>query len=684
MANARLQITDLDFDTIKNNLKSYLQQQSEFTDYDFEGSSLSILLDILAYNTHYNAYYLNMVANEAFMDTALLRDSVVSHAKTLNYIPFSYSAPKSIINLTVTSLNNTPGTLTLPKGFTFSSNLIDNISYNFVTIEDATVTKSNSSYFFENLEIYEGRLVDYVYTFNRNSNPKSIFTLPDSNIDTNTLYVSVTDVSGNSATQVYNQVTEILDVESTSQVYFLQESKKGNYEIYFGDGIIGKALTDGSTVSVNYLVTSGIPANSVDGFIPDSSIGGFTNTSIEVVASASGGAIRESVDSIKYSAAAQYANQNRLVTIKDYETYIQSKYPSIDSLSVWGGEDEPVPVYGKVFISLKPKTNYFISELEKARIISEIIDPKSIVTVQSEIRDPEFLYLSVESSVQYDPRKTVLSEDAIKTNIRNAIIAYRDSFLNKFGASFILSKLQDNIDGTDINSILGSEATVRVQRRFEPLLNQSASYNINFNVPLHRGTITNKLASTEFNVYDTGGTLRTAQFDESPQSFTGVSEIQVIDPGTGYTTAPTVTISGDGSNATAEATIVNGRIQKITVTNRGSEYTRATVAISGGNGFGASALAVVDAKIGTLRTIYYDSLAQRQIINADAGTIFYDTGLIVINDIRFLAVSSTDNLIRMTIEADKGIIQSTRSTIITIDETDPTSIVTTLTKNNKQ
>ena len=684
MANARLQITDLDFDTIKNNLKSYLQQQSEFTDYDFEGSSLSVLLDILAYNTHYNAYYLNMVANEAFMDTALLRDSVVSHAKTLNYVPFSYSAPKAIINLTVTSLNNTPGTLTLPKGFTFSSNLIDNISYNFVTLEDATVTKSNTAYFFENLEIYEGRLVDYVYTFNKNSNPKSIFTLPDSNIDTNTLFVTVADVSGNSATQVYNQVTEILDVDSTSLVYFLQESKKGNYEIYFGDNKIGKALTDGSTVTVSYLVTSGIPANSVDGFIADSSVGGFTNVTIDTVAVASGGAIRESVDSIKYSAAAQYSNQNRLVTIKDYETYIQSKYPSIDSLSVWGGEDETPPVYGKVFVALKPKTNYFISELEKARIVSEIIDPKSIVTVQSEIRDPEFLYLSVESSVQYDPRKTVLSEDAIKTNIRNAIISYRDTFLNKFGASFVLSKLQDNIDGTDINAIIGSESTVRVQRRFEPSLNQSASYNINFNVPLHRGTITNKLTSTEFDVLDNTGTLRTAQFDESPQSFTGVSEIQVIDPGSGYITAPTVTISGDGSGATAEATIVNGRIQKITITNRGSEYTRATVNISDGSGYGGSALAVVDAKIGTLRTIYYDSLAQRQIINLNAGTIFYDTGIVVINDIRFLAVSSNDNLIRMTIEAEKGIIQSKRNTIITIDETDPTSIVTTLSKNTKQ
>lgn len=683
MANARLQITDLDFDTIKNNLKSYLQQQSEFSDYDFEGSGLSILLDVLAYNTHYNAYYLNMVANEAFMDTALLRDSVVSHAKTLGYIPFSYSAPRAIVNLTVTSLNDTPGTLTIPRGTTFSSNLIDNISYNFITLDDVTVTKSGTNFYFENLELYEGKLVTYNFNYNHNSNPKSIFTLPDTNIDTNTLYVTVTDNTGNTATQVYSQVTDILSVESTSLVYFLQESKNGNYEIYFGDDVVGKALIDGSSVNVNYLVTSGTVANAADGFVPDTTIGGYSNVAIDVVSVASGGAIRETVDSIKYSAASQYATQNRLVTLKDYETYIQSKYASIDSLSVWGGEDEPTPVYGKVFISLKPKTNYYISELEKARIISEIINPKSIVSVQAEIRDPEYLYLLVNSSVQYDPRKTILSEDAIKTNIRTSILSYRDRVLNKFGASFVLSKLQDDIDQTDVNSIIGSETTVRVQRRFEPQLNSAASYTIKYNVPLHRGTITNKLTSTEFNVYDTTGVERTAQFDEAPQSYTGISEIQVVNPGSGYTSAPTVTINGDGSNATAEAVIVNGRIQKILVTTRGIEYTRATVTISGGDGFGAEALAVVDAKIGTLRTIYYDTLAQRQIINASAGTIYYDTGIVVINDIRFLSVSSTDGMIRMTIEADKGILESTRNTIITIDEDDPISVVTTLTKNSK-
>ena len=680
MANARLQITDLDFDQIKNNLKSYLQQQSQFTDYDFEGSSLGVLLDILAYNTHYNAYYLNMVANEAFLDTAMLRDSVVSHAKTLNYIPYSYSAPRAITTITVETNDTTPGTLTLSRGQTFSSNLIDNMSYNFTTLQDYTVTKSGTQFVFENVSLYEGRLVNYNFSFTRNSNPKSIFQLPDNNIDTNTLYVTVTDNIGNTATQVYNHVSDVLDVDPTTNAYFIQEARNGNYEIYFGDGVIAKQLVDGSTVSVSYLITNGTTANKANGFVPDGPIGIYSIVDVVVNDIAAGGAIREPVDSVKYSAAAQYATQNRLVTFKDYETYIRSKYPSIDSLSVWGGETDIPPVYGKVYISLKPKTNYFISETEKQRIITDIINPKSIVAVQSEIRDPEYLYLIVETSVQYDPKKTTLKEDAIKTNIRNSILSYRDTNLNRFGASFVLSKLQEAVDNTDVNSFIGSEATVRVQRRFEPNIGNSASYTVKFNVPIHRGTITNKLKSTEFDVFDTSGVRRTAQFDEAPQSYTGISEILVTNPGVGYTTAPTVTISGDGSNATAEAVIVNGRIQKILVTNRGIEYTQATVSITGGNGYGAEALVVVDAKVGVLRTIYYDSLAQRQIINANAGTIEYDNGIVNINDIRFLSVSSSDNLVQLTIEAEKGIIQSIRNTILTIDQDDPVSIVTTLTQ----
>jgi hypothetical protein len=680
MANARLQISDLDFDQIKTNLKAYLKQQSQFQDYDFEGAGLNILLDILAYNTHYNSYYLNMVANEAFLDTAILRDSVVSHAKTLGYVPFSITAPRAIVNVTVDSGTTTPETLTIPKGFSFSSSIIDNVSYNFVVLEETTVTKSNTSFFFENLDIYEGSLVSYVFNYTENSNPKSVFVLPDNNIDTTTISVSVSPNVGNTSTQVYNQVTDILDITSTSNVYFLQESKNGNYEIYFGDGVVGKALNDGAVVTVTYLVTNGVAANQTNGFVAASSIGAYSDIVVDVVDVASGGSTRETVDSIKYSAAAQYATQNRLVTVKDYESYIKSKYPSVDSLSVWGGETETPKVFGKVYIALKPKANYFISETEKQRIIDDIINPKSIVSVSAEIRDAQFLYLIVESRVQYDPKKTSSDEGTIKTNIRQAILDYRDTNLNKFAGTFILSKLQDAIDATNGDSIIGSETVVRVQRRFQPQLNESVSYTIKYNVPIHRGTLTNKLTSTLFTVFDITGTVRTAQFDESPQSFTGISSIEITNPGTGYTTTPTVTITGDGTNATAEAVIVNGRIQSINITNRGVDYTRATVSITGGNGYGAEALAVIDGKTGTLRTIYYDSLAQRQIINSNAGTIDYDNGIVTINNIRFLSIDSTDGLIRLSIESEKGIIESTRDTILTIDEDDPIAISTILEK----
>ena len=680
MASPRLEISTLDFDQIKTNLKSYLKQQSTFQDYDFEGAGLNILMDLLAYNTHYNAYYLNMVANESFLDTALLRESVVSHAKTLGYIPYSVTAPKSVINVTVETGSTTPETATIPKGFTFSSNLIDSVSYNFVTLNETKVTKSNTAFYFENLDVYEGSLVSYSFNYVQNSNPKSIFILPNSAIDTSTISVSVTPNSGNTATQVYNPVTEILDVDSTSLVYFLQESRDGNYEIYFGDDVIGKALIDGSIITVNYLVTNGTAGNKVNGFRPASVIAGYTNITVDVVNVAAGGSDRESVDSIKYSSSAQYATQNRLVTVKDYESYIKSHYPSVDSISVWGGEDEIPKVFGKVYIALKPKGNYFISETEKQRIVDEIISPKAIVSVQTEIRDPEYLYLILENDVQYDPKKTILTEEQIKTNIRQAVLNYNNTNLNKFGTIYVSSEVQDGIANIDTNAIIGVRTTTRVQKRFAAQLNDSVSYIIKYNVPIHRGTITNKLTSTQFSIYDTSGTSRTAQFEETPQSYTGISDIQIINAGSSYITTPTVTISGDGTGATAEAVIVNGKIQTINITNRGNDYTRAIIAITGGSGYGAEAVAVVDGRTGTLRTIYYDTLAQRQIINSNAGTIDYNNGIITISNIRFLSIGSDDGLIRLTIEAEKGYLQSTRDTIISVDVDDTTSISSTLEK----
>ena len=680
MADNRLQVAELDFDTIKTNLKTYLKQQSEFQDYDFEGSGLDVLINLLAYNTHYNAYYLNMVANEAFLDTALLRDSVVSHAKTLGYVPYSKSASKAVINLTVETGSSTVDTVTIPKGFVLLSNTIDNQTYNFNVMADTTVTKSGTKYFFENLEIKEGQFVAYSFTQDESANPKGIFEIPDADVDTNTITVSVRPSSSNSQVTIYNKVTDILDVTSSSEVYFLQEARGGKFKIYFGDNVIGKKINDGAIINITYLSTNGKAADKASSFTVSAAIGSFTNITVDTVSVAAGGTNRETVSEVKYNAVAQFATQNRLVTFKDYESYITKNYPSLDSISVWGGEEETPPVYGKVFISIKPKTDYYISETEKQRILDDIVKPKSIVSVQTEFRDPEFLYLLINNYIQYDPKKTTVSADGIKNNIRNAIIGYRNSKLNKFGAKFILSKMQDAVDATNLNSIIGSETVVRLQKRFLPVLNQSKNYTIKFNAPLHRGTITNKLSSTSFNVLDMDGVERNVILDEIPQSFSGITSIGVTDAGTGYISAPTVTITGDGTGAIAEAVIVNGRIQNINIVNRGTDYTRAVVTITGGDGYGAKAVAVVDGRVGTLRTIYYDSAAQRQIVDENVGEIDYDFGIINIYDINMLSVSSADGYIRLSIESEKGIVETIRNTIITIDETDPTSITIDLAK----
>lgn len=678
-----LSVTNLDFDTIKDNLKTFLNQQSEFTDYDFEGSGLSVLLDILAYNTHYQAYYLNMVANESFMDTALLRDSVVSHAKTLGYTPYSRKSSRALINFTINTSSSDSATITIPKGFRFLSEDIDGVSYGFVTLEDSKAIKTNSNFYFLNLPIYEGQLVSYSYVHNESSNPKQIYTLPDKDVDTSTIQVTVQPQIDSSETLVYSLATDSSNTNIESEVFYLQEGKNQQYDIYFGNDVIGKKLFNGAVVNIQYLVTNGSAANKANNFVATDSLSdslGITQTNfiIDPVSAASGGAERESVDEIKFSAPIQFTTQNRLVTYSDYAAYIKKSYPAIDSISVWGGEDELPAIYGTVFVSMKPKQGYYISDAEKQRIIDEIIKPKSIVVVNTIIRDPEYLYLTLNSNILYNSKKTTLTSDQLKNAVRNAILTYRSTNLDKFDSTFVLSKIQDAIDSVDVNSILGSEVIVRVQKRFKPVLGSSTPYTVYFNVPLHRGTITNKMTSTQFTVFDSDGVQREVFFEELPQSYTGIATVQVTNPGQNYTTTPTVTITGDGTGATATATIVNGTLQSVNIVSRGINYTRATVSITGGNGFGATADAVIDARTGSLQTVYYDTLSQKQIVNSNAGTINYDDGIVTLSDIRILSVSATDGYIRLSFQSEKGIISTAKNTIITLDQDDAAAIVTTL------
>jgi hypothetical protein len=366
------------------------------------------------------------------------------------------------------------------------------------------------------------------------------------------------------------------------------------------------------------------------------------------------------------------------VTYKDYETYIKKQYPSIDSVSVWGSEDDIPPSYGKVILSLKPKKDFYISELEKQRIINEIIKPKSIIAIQTEIRDPEYLYLLLNNTVAYDKRKTTDTAQQVKNRIRDAVALYREQNLNKFGGRFVLSKLQESIDNTNDAAIIGCETSVKLQKRFEPVINQTTNYQIDFNVPLHRGTLTNRLSSSQFDVLDYGGITRKVSLEESAETYTGIEEIQILNPGINYISAPTITIVGDGVGATAEATIAGTRLEKITITNKGYNYSRATVIISGGSGSGAVATAVITARTGSIRTIYYDADAQKQIVNENAGTINYETGKVVLTNLNVRTLYTDDSLMRLTIESEKGIVETKRNTVLEIDLLDSASVTVDL------
>ena len=338
MANTAIQVTDLDFQEIKASLKSFLESQSEFTDYNFEGSGLNVLLDILAYNTHYNAYYLNMIANESFLDTATARNSVVSHAKKYGYVPRSAKAPRAIVNIELTpSGSYTSQTYTIPKYTRFVSEM-DGKIYTFLNLEDYTSSKNGGVFDFNSVALYEGTGINYSFVVNLTTNPNSVFNIPENNIDTSTLVVSVKESSLSVDSSVYNLATDALSLSTTSEVYFLQEAQNGNYDVYFGDGIISKGLTNGNIVTVSYLRTNAEEANRANTFTAISVLSGASSVVVESVTAGTGGTERETIEQIKFAAPLNLLSQNRAVTKNDYIRLIQQKYPAFEAVNVWGGE----------------------------------------------------------------------------------------------------------------------------------------------------------------------------------------------------------------------------------------------------------------------------------------------------------------------------------------------------------
>ena len=684
-ANNQIQITDLDFDSIKTNLKTFLRSQDKFKDYDFEGSSLSVLLDILAYNTHYNSYYLNMVANEMFLDTALIRSSVTSHAKLLNYTPKSANAPSATVNLVVNNLFNT-ASLTLPKFTRFSSEPIDNINYTFITKDIKSVNVTANTATFTGLEIIQGEPISLAFTYSSLSNPKALFTIPDSNIDTSTLIVQVQTSSINTTLTNYTKGENVLNLNGNSTVYFLQEGLDGNYQIYFGDGLLGKQLTDGNIVRISYVVTSGTSSLGANNFSLLDTVGGVPTVS--PLTAATNGSDKESIDSIKYTAPKAYSAQGRAVTVEDYISVLQNNNIGLtfDSVNVWGGVDYTTPAFGQVFISLKPSGAYNITDTQKQRLINDVLKPVSVVTVTPTIIDPDYTYIKVTADVVYEQKNTSLSSAEIQDNVKTAVRNFSDASLNTFNSLFDMSDLSSTIKDVD-NSIIATQVDVKVQKKFYPVLGVHKNYTLNYGVALERGVFTAGINSyPTIKYYTDNGQLtliNDVYLEEVPFPSSGVETINILNIGFGYTENPIVTITGDGEGATATATVVNASISKINVTNSGNNYTQAIVTIENApgdtNGNSGTAYAVLRGQYGKLRSYYYDSNNKKTILNDNVATVDYYNG--IISFINFNPNDINDPLGQLTITATPKttIIESTKNRIVSVDEFDSQAVIVNVT-----
>ena len=481
--SSNINITDLDFDQVSTSLKEYLKGQSVLKDYDFEGSNLSILTDLLAYSAHTSAFNANMVASEMFLDTAQIRKNVVSRAKELGYTPTSRTAAKAVFNLTVNSpqvAGNTPDSLTVSRGHQFTT-VFDGTSYTFITLDNQTIKPVAGAFNFSSLEIYQGKLTTDVYRYNSQvANQR--FPMLNTNIDTSTIKVNVTS---NETVTSWTQAGDLTNVTTTSNVFYLQENDDGLFELYFGDGIIGVEPKDGDLISISYLVTDAVHANGAKIFSMADSINGNSDVTMTNMVSASGGKDIETVDQIKFSASKFYTSQNRLVTVQDYKAKLQDLFPGADSISVWGGEDHDPVSYGKVFVSIKPSQySNNLTTAEKSVLKTDLIK-LGILTVRPEVIDAEILQILVTSRFKFDPTKTSQTGSSLQTLVNAAILSYDKNHLSGFDTLFRHSQLTSSIDAVE-TSVLSNITTIKLRKNLTTIVDGTAkAYAIVFGNALY-------------------------------------------------------------------------------------------------------------------------------------------------------------------------------------------------------
>ena len=669
-SNNKIVLAGLDFDSIKNNLKAYLQSQPIFSDFNFEGAAITQILNTLAINTYQLAFYLNMVASEMFMETAVLQKNIVSHAKLKGYIPRSATASQAVVNVAVTKLSTDSTTiLTLPRFSQFSSIPLNGQSFNFVTVDSHTVANSGLNFNFSEVPIKEGLPATKTFVVNKSTNPQQIFDLTDPDIDTSTIQVVVQVSSTNPSQSVFALAENAVSVTGDSDVYYLDQGLNGNYRVYFGDGILGTQLQDGNLVIVSYIVTSADAANGIQTFkLQNQLLSGSTSNTTTAIASTAGSP-PESAQSIKFSAPLSYISQNRAVTVNDYTSIVNKQYPYFDAVTVWGGDQQNPPIYGKVFISAKPKAGFVITEAQKQFVINTLLNPKGVLTVLPEFVDADYNFLNFSIIVYYDPDATNFTANQISTVVKSAVVNWTNANLNQFNSTFKYSRLLRAIDDCD-PSIQSSTVDFFIEKRFDPIINVPTTYKIDYGVPLFKGVGLDRLySSPAFTQIDQTGIERQCFIEEIPESITGIQSINIISPGSGFANPPTLVIEGDGDGANAYAVIVNGRIQSVIVDSPGANYTSATVLIQG-TGTGATLQAITDGATGNLRSYYFDQNSVKTVMANNIGVVDYVNGSITLNNFKPIDVANPTQTLSLHIKPQNNNFGSTFNRLITFDTTD--------------
>lgn len=495
---SQLNVTELDFTTIKENLKTFLQSQEEFQDYNFEGAGLTILLDILAYNTHYNATLAHLQANEMFIDSAVKRNSVTSIAKTLGYTPTSRKSARANITLQIRPPDSFANTsLTVTRDTPFTAKTAKN-TYTFFPREDyvsgLVILETGATGFSFPMELIEGKRVSNTFVVDQ-SNKSGPFVLPNGNIDTTTIRVRVQQSSSVASITSWNFYDDILEVDGSTRAFFIEEGPSGLYEVRFGDDILGQQLQVGNIVTIDYIVSSGAAANSIPNFSASRTFTASGESKIVYLGSAAtGGREKESVDSIRYNAPKFNSTKNRVVTSDDYETLIRSRFANINSIAVWGGEENNPPIYGKVFISIQPLPGSIISQADKDVIARDIIRPRSVVSIQPEFVDPIETYIGLNISVNYNKTITSLTSSRIESEVREVVESFFTNNVNKLQKNFYYSKLLSAVVGTT-QSVFSASIQVLMHKRIPIFTGIPEDYVIRFNSPLETET----LKTTTFN-----------------------------------------------------------------------------------------------------------------------------------------------------------------------------------------